>query len=406
MDQAYPTDLTPYLVYEGGPPAEIVRELLHALFFASMEPEEGRYQPIGLVYAPQLSSLQSAVSPWDAVLLREAQPFERRRVVKMAGATTFAESLLIVSWTPFGLALLGFATPRDRTIVWDRDDRLLRLLAPRPGIVVGAQGAGETVRYERGTIVLSKRESPFDIGPHRRQLDSIRRAALSRMTTQVESSTLVSQFQEIIGRVAASGHGGLLAILPPDAVAGECCDGAKWLSPPLPLGALLDEAYACSEEEYQQEHSMLSIEAEGLDLSSETRLQLKQKSSELERAAKKADSAVERAISQLVSMMGVDGAVICSHSLEVLAFGAKLHAREVEAFEVAILEDGVGPGEKWTASGTRHRAAAYFASKYPDGIAFVVSQDGHAAVFQDVDGAVVYWPLRLFFFKEFPWSWV
>lgn len=100
--------------------------------------------------------------------------------------------------------------------------------------------------------------------------------------------------------------------------------------------------------------------------------------------------------------MSLDGALLVAHNLEVLAFGAKLPLSE-DTFDVYP----VGPdGQKGRPSqqgtrGLRHRAAASFAHRYPEGIALLMSHDGTAAAFLSWENDIVCWPIRLPVFEEF-----
>lgn len=104
---------------------------------------------------------------------------------------------------------------------------------------------------------------------------------------------------------------------------------------------------------------------------------------------------VNRQLDQIARLSTVDGAVVLSHKLDVLAFGAKLPTKRdlPEVFTLA----GAGEQAKqpWPLEdrGTRHRAAAAFANEHPDRIAFIVSEDGHPATFQIIGGDLFYLPL-------------
>jgi hypothetical protein len=97
---------------------------------------------------------------------------------------------------------------------------------------------------------------------------------------------------------------------------------------------------------------------------------------------------------QIVRFTAVDGAVLLSHSLQVLGFGVKLPVPRILPNVVQVGSDGaIGGRGPIEGRGTRHAAAASFADEHPDGVAFIVSQDGDAAVFQRMGECVVYWPL-------------
>jgi DNA integrity scanning protein DisA with diadenylate cyclase activity len=105
---------------------------------------------------------------------------------------------------------------------------------------------------------------------------------------------------------------------------------------------------------------------------------------------------VDRLIAQIAKLTTIDGAVVMNHALGVLAFGAKLPSQGKAPTVLSITPDRQ-LGDPWQLDqrGTRHRAAATFAKCHPKGLAFIVSQDGEAAIFQQLNGEIVHWPLSL-----------
>jgi len=86
------------------------------------------------------------------------------------------------------------------------------------------------------------------------------------------------------------------------------------------------------------------------------------------------------------NLTAVDGATLVTFDLDVLAFGAKIRARDVdhkperlvisEPFEGSV-EREIGLSEL---GGTRHQSAAQFVFDQKDAIAIVASQDGGLSV--------------------------
>jgi hypothetical protein len=403
MSLSDPKELALAITYEGAPQIDVIEHLVRTLFFASLATEEGTYQQLGLLYTPTLESLANPDSPWDVVVLRDPRRFTTFEIAKLGPATSLSENFLVVAGTLDRLEILGIATPHGRSYIFD-EDRLLRLLAPAPGVLIATAGSHEVARYERGVVTPSSISfSPFRRGPYRRQLDSIRRAALPTIHEHSEYIDVVDQLQAIASRLAATDHGGLLAILSPGSDPGHECSDAKWLKTPLPLGKLLDDMYSLDVEMEYDESERLDPET-GLDARPMTADEAR-----VVRRNRATTAKVERLIEQVTRLLSLDGAVICSHSLEVVAFGAKLPVPDpganVDVFDVVENQGVPSLGQKWRPGvrGSRHWAGAYFAHRHPDGIALIVSQDGQTAVFQRLDDKVVYWPVRLPYFEEFAW---
>ncbi|APR87936.1 hypothetical protein A7982_13285 [Minicystis rosea] len=162
---------------------------------------------------------------------------------------------------------------------------------------------------------------------------------------------------------------------------------AKRLLPPLALGAAVVEM--CEAQLVDNDRDNKRLRYQGNEL---TERPPTFEEARIARDVVKAAERVRRVVDQIVSLTTVDGAVIMSNALEVLAFGAKLPART--SLDNVHTVDRDRQYRTWHLEqrGTHHRAAASFASGHSDRIAFIVSQDGDAATFQELDGNLCHWP--------------
>ncbi|MBV9671366.1 MAG: hypothetical protein JO076_00890 [Verrucomicrobia bacterium] len=96
----------------------------------------------------------------------------------------------------------------------------------------------------------------------------------------------------------------------------------------------------------------------------------------------------------LADLMSVDGALILTHGLELVGFGAELRPHGPELPNVRQAKDL--EGEIWAPAsldnvGTRHRAVYRFCDIAPSCLSVVISQDGSVQFVKKHNGAVTCW---------------
>ncbi|MBN1208580.1 MAG: hypothetical protein JXB05_27215 [Myxococcaceae bacterium] len=376
------------------PTQSVLTQLVETMLFASMATEEGRLTPVGIVFAENTLPFYAEAPAWDFVQLASSLDFEVNSIAKLASVCGSRDSLLVVMPKSETLALVGIATPHSRRFSTDTDD-LVRILTLKPGVISVRSGASEIVRYERGKL---RRKIPFPLGrgkQWRAQLDSIEQTVFREELPRLQVDVVDSLLQIVQGMVQL-GHGGLLCVLGPDDEPGSLLNGAKKLRAPLPFGVALRDMYKAQLVDNSNTANRLSFEPRN----SRPPTEEEERDAEDARAAA---SRVSRLVEQIARLTTFDGAVVMSHALEVLAFGVKLSSKkeedkkEEEVPTVLSVTEDRRPGQAWPLAtrGTRHRAAAFFAKQHPRGLAFIVSQDGDAAIFQKLESELVYWPLPL-----------
>ena len=92
------------------------------------------------------------------------------------------------------------------------------------------------------------------------------------------------------------------------------------------------------------------------------------------------------AVQHIVPLANCDGAIVMTHDLRVLGFGAKITARDQAlATTMSRLDPAPGPQELnpcplESFGGTRHQSAARFVSAHTNCVAVVISQDRRMSV--------------------------
>jgi len=364
------------------PSKPILTQLVETILFASMATEEGHLTPVGIVFAESIEPFQADAPAWDFLRFSSSWKFEVNSIVKLASACGSNNSFLVVVPQDEVLKLAGIATSHSRGFF--EHDHLVRVLVLKPGVVSVCRGEREIVRYEHGRL----RPRPPALlgrgGQHRAQLDSIEQAIFQKEDSSRLNANTEDFLQPIVQAMIRLGHGGLLLILGPEDEPGTLLDGAKVLAEPLRFGASRRGMYDAQVAEFENLMQRVSPETDDPAEDEES----------IAENTKKAVGRVDRLIEQIARLTTVDGAVVMSHSLEVLAFGVKISSGE-ESPKVFTVTNDRRPGEVWPLAtrGTRHRAAAIFARQHPQGLAFIVSQDGDAAIFQKLESEIVYWPL-------------
>ncbi|XXX80697.1 putative sensor domain DACNV-containing protein [Sorangium sp. So ce134] len=366
------------------PFASVLTELIETMFFASMATEEGRLNPVGIVFAGSLADFELDEPVWDLVRFGSPVAFDVEHVANLASACPWPRSFLSVVPQGGALVIAGIATPHSRRSF--EVDQLVRVVVPKPGVVAVYRGEWEIVRYERGAVRTW-------MPKNRPQLDSIERTVL-RDHARPHGRRVSKYLLRIVEGMVELGRGGLLVALGPGeglpqlfGEEGNLLDTeVKRLDPALCLGSAIFELSASAARESQppseprradREKPAARWPARGPD------------------HALKSSERLNRLLDLIVRLTTVDGAVVMSHALDVLAFGAKLPPPRAIISEVyaATPDQRMDASLSLDARGTRHRAAAAFVAGFPERLAFIVSQDGNAATFQEIEGKVVYWPL-------------
>ncbi len=100
-------------------------------------------------------------------------------------------------------------------------------------------------------------------------------------------------------------------------------------------------------------------------------------------------------LNHISNLANVDGAVVMTNSFKIIGFGAEINCNYENLKECVETNDQMAKDCKsfnFENYGTRHRSAIKFASKYPDSIVFVISQDGGIKGIKSNSDKVIVWP--------------
>lgn len=188
--------------------------------------------------------------------------------------------------------------------------------------------------------------------------------------------------RRMVSRVRASGHGGLL-VLVPSATLVQHIGPQATLRPKYPVSspaivppylrlllaivARLTELGDISWQRYEQGEDTRLLELAG---------------------------AIDQYADLLADLMTVDGALVITKQLAVAGFGVEVYAPQLTLTQVYRALDADATQLRAEApdhGGTRHRAAYRLCAAEPECMAIVVSQDGGVRFVHAQDGKVVFW---------------
>jgi hypothetical protein len=260
----------------------------------------------------------------------------------------------------------------------------VRIAAPRPGTLVFEQGFNEVFRYERGVIPRPH----FDV----LGLDGPVRAAVGAMTGDLGRglgySLAESALRRLIRAMRATASGAILAMMPSQ-----------------PDAAILSEVRY-----HRADHQLVATRVRGdrdaffawvsalmADTGRRPTVRAHRAREAAREARERASEALEAAIDDLARLSAIDGAVLAGPALEVYGSGYIIRARNDSTFEVRrALDIGGDELENVPAHyGARHSSAYRFAFDNPDGVAFVVSEDGPVSCAMRRGNEVIAWPVRV-----------
>jgi hypothetical protein len=361
------------------PQRAVLGGMLETCFFASITKEEGRFYPLHLI----CSSGGIGRLAQDGWLTTDFTPIPltAASLAKCGPLSGPIGPFLVVCFTPDSAQIDGLAFPPER--YWTSPtDHLLRISVPVPGeLELSARMIGR-ISLRAGRIARVN-PSPLDGAQE-----------VVALFTPIFGPQAPEVFHRFLRRIHTKlvncGHGGILAILGDGATAVDV--GAKphnLLAQPFDLGALYtgqreNEAHGVAFQRLLQEVADPSVSFDdpesGKHVSAGNVLSFAKHNYYVR--------ALGKSLDLLSRLLSIDGAVILSRDLKVLAYGVKL-------LPAADLPDAAKPWRSGdepfdlTGKGTRHTAAASFAMA-PKRVTMVVSQDRHATVFFQNDDELAY----------------
>ena len=372
MDHVFPhktlRTLRQHMTSKGGCLAKVsdgvLAELLTTIFWAGLETYEGEHHPINVVFlgtsdvdfvfAEGVESESAAVYQWKVLRFRAPRPFAIIELVKLAvagvssGLHTAVNMLDDGSLVISGLVHEGFNVDPDPFVT---------IVAPRPGCLSIRSGGELLLGYERGAVVTGGDGEWFAAGPIRQALEEMARAA------GLDEDVLpdyVRAVRLLVAGMTAHGRGGILIVSPEDQP--DVASAATYrMMPDSSLASMLRLARRVG-----TAHPATSINAAAPN---NVAFHIVLRNAFLEE--------LERMTQELCALTAIDGAVVISRELALLAFGVVLPVGR----ETATADEPDAGGARVRtvdlgSRGTRHRASAAYAAEHPGSVVFVVSADG------------------------------
>jgi hypothetical protein len=333
---------------------------IEAAFWASLRTNEGRPTQFSAM-------LVSRHRHPAAIAFAEAIPFEEEQIAKLAPALP-PGGTLVVCMAGGGFDIWGFGRSRQMDM-WR-----VSLDVSEPGVI--RVGAGPYQPF----AVLDGRLDPI-ISATRIRLPHYLQGKLKKSspTNDIIETQAVWHESIALGDLArvilAEDHGGTLLIVPDDS--------GVWQASLDPFAYRLATPDTTIHDGIRQQlrttqaRAQAMAEVSKLDISDETKTLLM-----------KSLPAPQWDLADIVrptaSLAAVDGAVVVTHDLRVLGFGAKIAAGNVTTVSIFLpLQGGqdIVPTPVEACGGTRHQSAARFVNANRDAVAVVISQDRHLSVF-------------------------
>lgn len=381
--------------------------LADIVFFASLIPEEGEPVRVAVVYHQQgaegLVSVNNAARlKWDVTAF-EPSTFTPTKLAKFSRGLEYGAQLVVVGGRDGegdGLRIEGVARRLSDA------GHVIRLAAPRPGVLAFERGSREILRFKDGEHVDSALDVFDNEGPIRTALNKItkdtsRNIDIPVMMGESEHRVCLSPthqaLRRLIQRMRATRAGGILAIMP---------EKPKETILQKEVGYRLMDSNSLSERiEYdsQKQDALCKYE----DALRWDKASMSTYNGNEHHLAADASARLEAAIDDVAQLSAIDGAVLAGPSavgrgLAIYGAGYKIAIPEIPENEKPIVvllarDVAMERTEPYDIQqhGTRHRAAVSFAFHNPDGVAFVVSEDGPVKCALLVQDHVVLWPVRV-----------
>lgn len=323
------------------PSTENLSDLIDVSFWASLQKEEGR--PVRF-----LITFQDPERSDKAFVFESSEEFNIERVVRLAPSLEETDRYLGV-WPDKGkLRIWGWCYPDRPILFW------LNVLGP---------GQIEIATWNTRAFIDGSR-TEF--------ISSINQLALSLRSkispNDPEDSTdlhFVTNFEAVLNiaqTIRSLRHGGTLLVLPHV--------NSDW-------SKRIDRAYF-PKSPFQQAKEDLQKLKLGIAQSNLAGNKLSSAFSEPNRSLRQS---VLRSMEYIARLTAVDGAMILTWDLDVLAYGAKIRSlRRPQWYFQREPFEGTTWRKREQTGGTRHQSAASFVWNQRDSVAFIISQDGNVTM--------------------------
>ena len=394
LHQRWPAEAAPL------PATEVLTQLVSALYQASLLFEEGRAVECHVVWATLAQLEAQPVTLLDFHLVRFAEPraWNEQELRRLSPAVQHPSSLLTVDQAPSGqLQVWGMLFSEHE---WDQvldspgraqsaAPQALLVQVSGPGSLVFYYGARRLLTLQRGRIDgHGFLQFPMAWGDGRFFENHLLaglllgNAPLPPAQEELMVQLVLHMQRRALTRLRASGHGGLVVLVPTDRVEALTAPGGvlrpKYRLVPAGAGpryravvqALVQRLVALGEVSW--EYFQNSPDEELRTLTTQ----------------------IDHFADYIAGMTAVDGALVLTQQIDIVGFGVEIQATQVPLNSVyrALNVEGTSlqavPADH---GGTRHRAAYRLCLAAPECLAIVVSQDGNVQFVHNQDGKVIFW---------------
>ncbi|WP_437326825.1 putative sensor domain DACNV-containing protein [Sorangium sp. So ce381] len=381
----------------------LLGKLIDTVFFASLEKEEGSATRVSVVYHEQgIEGLEQVLEhrfvgvghrrmpAWQIL------PFEHgsgvtelnvKTLAKVAPAADLPRTAIVVGLSNGRLVIQGLARRVEHThLPAEGETASIVLRSCRPGHVALWRHGVERFRYESGGAVdLSSKPSLFKILSEQ---ESIIASALRRLCAGIvngsprpylfhrehQYATVYRVVTGLVERMSAGNHGGLIAFLPESPEMDRQAALGKYRLPPAHRRALAAKTAELALRRAHLQDLCGRLDGSTAPITDDDRFERMV----AEDDERRTEDALDALIDNIGQLSTVDNALLLGPNLEILCAGypIKVSKAALAVYEAVTLEGKRGRRFPLRRHGSRHRAAATFATLFPGGIAFLCSQDG------------------------------
>ncbi len=386
--------------------SKLVRNLASILFFASLATEEKTPTRVSILLSPDGVRPEDILDTdpyqdqelgpehaWRVIAI-EPRPLDVHNLVKAAPLAEFGRSVVVVENQVGELQITGVARRNRRT---DGGECLV-LSAPSPGVVEITYQSIEIFRYERGVTTPCLPPILEKTGLARSAIMKLGEPLTKRLKLPIVNSLYTRTANSLIKLISSIQHGGLVLFLNGPLR----LDDAGRVKLKLKDTGLLAEAMVNDNTSWGLHFSsvlvgaMRSVNQEPTlhtDTDSESSLTLGAKAKLREASLELDDILID-----IARFSAVDNALLIGPGFEVIGAQFEVPSENAPMVYMATdLQGTRGKGYDLRRHGSRHRAAACFAFRYPGSLAVAISADGPIRCFlkRAQDEFVLMWELRL-----------
>ncbi len=351
--------------------------IIDVVFFASMMLEEGGTLPVAvLIDYGELERVTSVdhdfrdgtpERAWTVTRL-DPSPLTPTNLKRIARGVTYGRDAVVVAHPPTGLQITAIARRNLRT----DGGNVLRVAAPRPGVLVLEGATYFLTKYEAGEFGEDDLEVVRRDGPLRR--------ALNECGVEAEWDV-----EELVKQARSTGCGALILFLRQAATPEMLAQLRFRMSEPDTLPRLKHD---------QQEYAVQRVESEVAATGPTPDPPDVLESIKAQHASTRAQ--VQDYLEQMGRLSAIDGALLIDPGLKFLGAGYLVTGRGDQPPPVQrALDIAATRFSNFRGGGARHAAGVRFTDQHAGSVAFIVSADGPVTCITKLETGLTAWSVRV-----------